>query len=263
MRKNLFKLSTLAFLLLFAFVGCKKNDTMKGKVAIQFKANSGARTAAPERANAPLVFDGGLEVSSFKLNITEIEFDLADDDELVAEYNGTFSSDDEVELRGPFEVDLLLDGELQTQTLLNNLDIPMAKYEEIEFDLEKSKNSNSLLNGLSVRIEGKINGVPFVFSSDKEFDFEIEFDQPFSPGDNAGVVINFYVNSFFQAIVANYDLTQATPNADGIIVITYNENDNKTNNYQLGKVIWELMDDMFDCDDYDNDFDDNDDDDDN
>jgi len=57
------------------------------------------------------------------------------------------------------------------------------------------------------------------------------------------------VNTFFQAIAANYDLAQVTPNADGVIVITYNENDDKANHYELGKVIWDLMDDMFECDD--------------
>lgn len=250
MRKNFLKLSALAFLLLFALVSCEKHNVAKSKVAIRFKANGSAKVAAPEQSKAPSIFSGGLEVNSFKLNIAEIEFDLADDDELVAEFNGTFSSDDEVKLRGPFEVDLLLNGELQTQMLLNNLDIPIAKYEEIEFDLEKSKNAGSPLNGQSVRIEGSINNTPFVFSSDKRFDFEVEFNPPFTPDNNAGgVVISFYVNTFFETIAANYDLTQVTPNADGVIVITYNENDDKSNNYQLGKVIWDLMDDMFDCDD--------------
>lgn len=250
MRKNFFKLSTLALMMLFVFFGCnKKDDTLKGKVAIQFRANSSTYPHSTERANAPLKFGDILEVNSFKLNITEIEFDLEDDDDLVAEYNGAFSSDDDIKLRGPFEVDLLLNGKLQTQTLLNNLDLPKARYEEIEFDIDKNRNSNSPLYGQSVRIEGKINGTPFIFSSNKDFDVEVDFDKPFIPGDKAGVIIDFYVNIFFERILVEYDFSQTfRTNADGVIMITHNDNDDKLNHYQLGKVIWDLLDDMFDCD---------------
>lgn len=186
------------------------------------------------------------------MNIAEVEFDFADD----SGYTGTYSSDDEFELKGPFEVDLVENGMLQTQTILQ-VDIPKAKYDEIEFELEKSRKSDSPLYKQTVRIEGTISGTPFVFTTDKEFDFEIEFDKPFVLDENAGVVINFHVNSFFEAIVSGTDLTQLDVNSDGIIMITYNENDNKQNNYGFGKKIWDLMDDMFDCDD-DNDDDDND-----
>lgn len=267
MKKNLFKLSTWAILLLFTFTACNESDNLldgveTGKVAIQFKAASSPKLrSATEAESRALIFKEILEVSSFKVNITEIEFDFDDDDDLSYKFNGSFSYDDDIKLRGPFEVDLIANGELQTQTLIQNLNLPKAKFEEIEFDLKKSKNKNSALYGQTIRIEGKIMGKPFVFSSNKEFDFEVEFDKPFVPGDNAGVIINFRINSFFEALLRDYDFTQEfTVNSDGVIEITYNEDDNKSKYYKLGKKFWDLMDDMFDCDDFGDD--DNDDDDD-
>lgn len=263
MKKNLFKLSTWAILLLFTFVACDKNDDVlngveTGKVAVQFKAtNAPILKSVSEGETRSLIFDEILEITSFKVNITEIEFDFDDDDDMAIEFNGSFSSDDDFKLRGPFEVDLISNGQLQTQTLLKGLNIPKGKYEEIEFDLEKSKNKSSALYNKTVLIKGKIMGKEFVFSSNKEFDFEVEFDKPFVPGDNAGVVVNFHINSFFTSMLKKYNFKQEFKvNSDGVIVITYNEDDDKTNYYDLGKKIWELMDDMFDCDDFDDNFDD-------
>lgn len=243
-KKNLLNLSVLAMLLLFVFVACDKNEfdgVDKGKVAVQFRATNAKTTkGGGDRA---LVF-GDMEVKSFQMNIAEIEFDFDDD----VEYNGTYSSDDELELRGPFEVYLVENGMLQTQTILQ-VDIPKTKYDEIEFELEKSRKSNSPLYKQTVRIEGNISGTPFVFTTDREFDFEIEFDKPFVLDEKAGVIINFHINSFFGAIIAGTNLSRLDVNNDGIIMITYDDDDNKQNNYEFGKKIWNLMDDMFDCDD--------------
>lgn len=249
MKKNLFKTSALAILLFFVFVSCNKNEVLdgvdKGKVSVQFKA---VNTSTAKGVMSAMSF-GAIEVSSFKMNIAEIEFDFADE----STPHTTFSYTDDPKLRGPFEVDLIANGELQTQILLQNLDIPIEKYEEIEFDLEKSTTTTSPLYNQTVRFEGTINNTPFVFTTNKEFDFEIEFNTPFVPGDNSGVTINFHIKKFFDAVVASYDLTQLAVNSDGIIMITYNENDNQQNNYAFGKKIWNLLDDMFDCDDDDND----------
>ena len=247
----------------FAFVGCDDDvldgvDT--GKVAVQFKATDALATKSSiENGTRSLSFDNLLNVTSFKINVSEIEFDFDDDDDLAYKFGGSFSYDDDVKLRGPFEVDLISNGTLQVETLLSGLQLPKASFEEIEFEMNKSRNSSSAMFGQTIRIEGDVMGVPFIFASNKEFDFEVEFDRPFIPGDNAIVAVNFYVNRLFSKAISGIDFTQAVDyNKNGIIEIYYNDDDDRSYNYQLGKRIWDLLDDIIDCDDFDDDDDDDD-----
>lgn len=244
----------IAMILPIAFVGCNNDDDpLKGidseKVAVQFRATDGTKTkSAFEGETRGLIFDDLITVTSFKINVEEIEFDFDDDDKWAHKFGGTYSYNNDIKLRGPFEVDLISKGELQVKTLLSGLKLPKAKFDEIEFEMKKSKNKSSSLYNQSILIEGKILGKPFVFASNKEFDFEIEFKKDFIPGESLGVTVDFHVNQLFYKAISGIDFTKAIDiNFNGVIEIYYNEDDDKSHNYEIGKKIWELLNDIIDC----------------
>lgn len=244
-------------LLSVAFIGCEQNDDLKGidskKVAVQFRADNGATTRSAVPGDTRLVYDDVVNVANFKINVAEIGFDFDDDfeedDKYITLFGETYSSDDELELRGPFEVDLILNGALQANMLFTGLELPNVPFDEIEFEMKKNRIENSVLYNQTVLIDGEIEGVPFIFSSDKEFDFEIEFDQPFVPGEDLGVAVDFHVNQLFTRSLSGIDFSVAVPDNDGVIRIYYNEESEPSSlNYTLGKTIWERFDKIIDCD---------------
>lgn len=256
MKKKLLQIFTFSMALPFAFVGCETDTSQEmdsAKVAVQFRASNGPVTkSAVQGETRVLLFDNLVNVTTFKVNVGEIEFDFDDafddDDKLTAQYGETYSSDDEIELKGPFEVDLVANGVLQVETLFTGLELPQTSFEEIEFEMQKNRNTASSMYQQTIRIEGEIDGTPFIFASDKEFDFEIEFDEPFVPGEDLGVAVDFYVNKLFTYSLSGIDFTQAVPDNDGVIRIYYNEDDEQSVNYLLGKKIWDWMDDIIDSD---------------
>lgn len=264
MKQNLFKVFAMAMLLPVAFISCEQNDDLEGvdskKVAVQFRADNGTTTRIAAQGETRLVYDDVVNVVNLKINVAEIEFDFdddfEDDDKYVTLFGETYSSDDEMELKGPFEVDLVLNGALQTNTLLTGLELPNVPFDEIEFEMKKNKNESSLLYNQTILIDGEIAGVPFIFSSDKEFDFEIEFDQPFVPGEDLGVVVDFHINQLFTRSLSGIDFSAAVPDNDGVIRIYYNEESEPSSiNDALGELIWKRFDDIIDCD-FDDDHDD-------
>jgi len=263
MKKSMLKGMAVAIVLPFAFIGCENDNPLEGidseKVAVQFRATNGTVTkSAVQGETRALLFDNLVNITTFKINVGEIEFDFDDDDKWAYKFGGSYSYDDDIKLKGPFEIDLISKGTLQVKTLFTGLELPKAKFEEIEFKMKKNRDKNSLMYNQTIRIEGDILGIPFIFASDKEFDFEIEFDKPFIPGENLSVIVDFHVNQLFSHSLSGIDFSKAIDyNKNGIIEIYYNDDDNQSYNYLLGKKIWEWFYDIIDCD-----FDDDDDDDD-
>ena len=104
-----------------------------------------------------------VDLNSFIVNFKEIELELQDNDlddddmDNNSDANGFYDSDDDIELEGPFEIDLLAANSVQ----LVNIEIPNGIYEEIEFEFDKSENPESDLFAESMELKGEINGVPF------------------------------------------------------------------------------------------------------
>lgn len=168
--------------------------------------------------------ENAVTVTDFKINLKEIEFELDDDfyDDDDDDYgDGFYDDDDEFELKGPFELDLL-----SGQTTITSINIPNGVYEEVEFEMAKSTNSESELFNKSVLIKGTIGSTPFVFWHNIDEDFEIDYEdagQNLVISDNsATIVIDFNLD----AVLANVDLSNATDdNGDGLIEISPNDTD--------------------------------------
>jgi hypothetical protein len=146
-------------------------------------------------------------------------FDDSDDDDPSNSYGG----DDEFELAGPFEINLL---DAETTTIVN-VDIPQGIYEEVEFKMERSNNFNSVLYQKSILITGTLNGTPMTFFHTFEEDFEVDYEdasQNLIIGDsnNNEVTFNFDLNAVVNAV----DFSSATDgNADGEIEISPSDTD--------------------------------------
>ena len=167
-------------------------------------------------------------LESFKINITEIEIEFDDDDPMFE--TDTFATD--LELKGPFEVDLMKDGNTLATYIASNVELPPAAYDEIEFEFDKNKYSNSEMFGKTIEIKGTINNIPFIFWTDEEFEVEIEFDDPiyFYEDVKAAITVSFNLNTLFDLAHSGIDISAALDgNNDGLIEIYEGDNDGNSN----------------------------------
>ena len=214
--KNL-KLSLFALGMASVFVACSDDDPTPdltdgyGRLGISARASYTPLKPGDGAQQSTVV-----ELSSFRVNFTEIELEY---DDIIGDDN-FYGSDDEIELKGPFELELLS----ATPIHFVDIQLPNGKLEEIEFEFDKSKNPQSELFKQSMRMEGTINGVPFVFWHDFEEEIEVEFEDGQSPivilNDENGLVINFDLNAVLNA-TPSVDLSLAVDgNDDGVIEIS-------------------------------------------
>jgi len=233
--KTLNLMKTVVILSLLAiFSSCSKDDDeVKNKTAIKFQATYPTSKSADLKST--LV--DGIALESFKINIAEIEFEFDDDDPLFDD--DSIATD--YELDGPFEIDLMVDGNPLETIIVNNVELPAAAYDEIEFEFDMNKNRNSELYGKTTIIKGTIDGTPFIFWSDDEIEMEIEFDELFYLEDaaNAMLTVSFDLGALFNPALGGINISSATDgNQDGVIEIHHDDPDGNSN---LAKLIWKRM----------------------
>lgn len=222
----------IALLVVFeAMVSCSGDDSSNSSTAGDVKISARA-TYNPSAGRRSDVID----ITSFKVNIREIEFEVADStgNHHHYEHNGHdnghhdghddhhfFNSDDSTELQGPWEFDLL------NQTVpLATLTVPNGTYEEVEFKMTPSQVTTSPIYNKTVEITGTINGTPFVFWHNLNEKFEIDYedagqDLVITTG-TYDVVFNFDLN----AILSHIDLSAAVDgDGDGTIEIGPDDTD--------------------------------------
>ncbi|MBO3097455.1 DUF4382 domain-containing protein [Gelidibacter sp. DF109] len=198
------KFGVVALSLATVFTACSSDDDAT-------KApNQGNLKIAAKASYIPVANRGtdNVNLGKFLVNFKEIELELQD---------GFYDSDDDIELKGPFEIDLLSGNSIQ----LVDIEIPNGIYEEIEFEFDKSENPNSDLFGKSMQLTGEINGQAFVFWHDFEDEIEIDYEDSEQKliinNDTKEVVINFDLN----AVLGMVDLSTATDgDGDGVITIS-------------------------------------------
>lgn len=202
------KFGVVALSLTTVFMACSSDDDVKNP-------DQGYLKIAAKASYTPAASRGAdhVSLSNFLINFKEIELEIA---------NAHYNSDDEIELKGPFEMDLLASNAVQ----LVDIEIPNGIYEEIEFEFDKSKNQNSELLGKSMLLKGQINGVDFIFWHDFEDEIEIDYEdanqQLVIDNDTKEVLIDFDVN----AVLGMVDLSSATDgDGDGLITISPQDTD--------------------------------------
>ncbi|MFO7923074.1 MAG: hypothetical protein R6U58_05215 [Bacteroidales bacterium] len=218
----LFKKSILFLFALALLSSCSKDDIEKGGVGFLFKAiylNPGSSASLKSAsASNEEELSNSVIVETFKINISEIELEFDDDDPLFA--TDSFASD--IELEGPFEIDLMLEGMALEAFIADNVELPVAAYEEIEFEFEENENSISEMFKKTILVKGTIDGTPFVFWHDEDFDMEIEFDNTvhLDEAKQAIITVSFDIVSMFDPSNGGVDISAAMDeNQNGIIEI--------------------------------------------
>jgi hypothetical protein len=218
------------------WVSCEKDDGLKdGNTALKFKGVY--NSTMPTKSSALT----GVAIESFTINIEEIEFEFDDDNN----NNGLTYS--EIKLKGPFEIDLVKDGQGQVVTLINGLNLPETGYDEIEFEFDKNENPISEMYKKTVLIKGTINGTPFIFFTDEEFEMEIEFEDPvdLSEVESAVIMVSFDVQALFDPAQGGIDISNAKDgNGNGIIEIYEDDPDG---NEDLAEKIEDRLDDIIEA----------------
>ncbi|SEB76541.1 hypothetical protein SAMN04489761_1703 [Tenacibaculum sp. MAR_2009_124] len=236
-------LKTACLLTAMAFVGisCSKNEDVpndKGSLSVSAKStlNQTAGRSATDQTD--------FEITKFLLNVKEfeLELDVEDNEDSAAnddqwDDDGVLGFDDEIELNGPFEINLL-----ENQVTFLDVELPTGQFEELEFKFAPSTNENSLLFEKSILIKGNIQGTPFIFWHNFEEEVEIDFENPeldiqVSQVEES-IVIDFDLNQVFD-LTTGVDLTTATDgNNDGTIEISPSDADG---NNQLADAIVEAI----------------------
>lgn len=228
------------FTLLILMVSCS-NDSENNSNKVNVVARATYTPALNRSASNNTVV-----LNSFKINLREIEFKLAetgnDDANGDSDHDGYYDSDEEFELYGPFELDLLNQNAPVTSVI-----VPNGTYEEVEFKLHKSTDNASPMYNKSIEIKGTINGTPFVFWHDIDEDFEIDYED---------INQNLVINNNSYDLVFNFDLNQVLSlvdlssavdgDGDGLIEIGPNDTDG---NQSLANQIANSIEDSCDLDD--------------
>ncbi len=245
---------TAMFLML---VSCEKDADLRPDYNTRIIAEAYYQQAGLKKS---VYSDTEIILESFSIVVEEIEFEFDDDEKEMRDDD--YVSD--IELTGPFELELLDNGESLDQVLAK-VTLPEGSYQEVEFEIETGSNPASDMYQKSVKITGTIDGTPFMFWTDETDEIELEFE-----GSNqltidgvreAIVTLSFDLSTIFAVSEGGVHLSNLSDSdGDGIIEIDP-ESDDGYSDY--ADDIWERLDDGIEAlEDYFTDRDDDDDDDD-
>lgn len=246
--------TVIGIILLFLVVTSCSTDSASSDTTMKIVARATYDNTAGKVTPTGEVINSTVVLTSFKINIREIEFEFAESDDNDDndddnggnngddDNDGFYDGDDEVELRGPWELDLL------NQTApVTTVTIPNGTYEEVEFKLNRSNVSTSPMFNRTVEIRGTIDGTPFVFWHSFEEDFEIDYE------DNAQNLVvsnnsfDLILNIDLNLLMSQVDLSSAVDgDGDGVIEIGPNDTDG---NNSLANSINDRIEDCTDMDD--------------
>ncbi|WP_281980282.1 hypothetical protein [Tenacibaculum mesophilum] len=210
LQKTVLLLSATSLMLLGT--SCTSEDGNNENLRIKASSNNTFNQSKQASKN---VNNAEVTISEFKLNITEIELEF-DDKYQDAMNDSIISSDDEIELRGPFQLDLLTG-----TSNITTLELPKADYEEIEFEFDKNTDESSDMFNKTVVVKGTINTVPFIFWHDFEEEIEVDFENEATDIIVSEGLTEVTINFDLDAMLSQVDLSSAIDgNGDGTIEIS-------------------------------------------
>lgn len=212
--KNLnLKLICILSLLIFS---CSDNND-DGGINLTFGAvnsNSSKLTTSLKTSATEVIF------TDFKISIRDVVFKNDDD------INSSLDTD-EIQFRGPYQIDLLDNTNALSQTI-GNAFVPDGKYKELRFKFHKDEDlpvTDDLFDK-SIYIKGTIDGVPFVFWHDTSENLDVgRSTGVLVQGNTVNFTVQFNISQFMNSL-NQIDLSQATDNNnDGLIEIFPNDED--------------------------------------
>ena len=222
------------------FVACNNDDpAVNGTVNLRMNASSSTGSTINGRTKTTTV------ITDFKISIREIEFEFDEDD---AHFTTDSSFNDDVKLKGPFVLNVL-EQTAFVEELITTVNVPNARYEEVEFKLHKNSEAGDMY-GKSIWITGTIDGKPFIFWHDTDEEFEIDFENAATDivinANTASLAINFQLERLFSAVKGGVNLSMAADgDGDDVIEINPGSLDND-GNQDLADAIKTLLEDAAD-----------------
>jgi hypothetical protein len=246
--KKLIVIIVVALMAGFTF-SCKMDDPSQSKVQIVVKSTfEKSSLSKSELTETISVSKSGTNVASaisldkFLINIKNIDIEL--DDECNDDCNDDCNDpddedkggddcddilDDEIEIAGPFLIDLL-SPKAADGLPVASMDLPNAAYDEIEFELDRYKSDNPKeVHDRSIYISGTLDGKPMEMWYTGDYDFKVEFpdttDHLNLTGDDLKLYLDFHINNMLSSL-NKADLSSATDgNKNGIIEIGSDDTD--------------------------------------
>lgn len=203
-------------LLLFALIGwgtlgaCDDGTGPGTSISLSVtvpQANGAQSSASP--AMFDLVYADGtttLTLTSVELVLREIELEHVDDESCDSTFEGPDDNCEEFEA-DPRVLPLPMDG--TTEAVVSISDVPAGLYDELEIEVHKVSTdpedegilaSRPDLADVSIRVEGDVDGTPFVFTTGVEEEFEFVLSPPIDPSAGpVNVTLSVDVESWFRA----------------------------------------------------------------
>lgn len=214
------KYSILFFSTMTLFMGsCSSDEIDDSRIRLKVAVSNAGGTTSKSvsftgKNNENVIF------TDFRISIRDVVFKNDDDP------NSSLDTD-EIQFRGPYQIDLLNGSDAITQTI-GDVIVPDGTYKELRFKFHKDEGlpTTDNLYDRSIYIEGTINDIPFIFWHDTSENLDV--------GRSTGVqvsggVINFTVDfnmDQFLNSLKQIDLSLALDgNENGTIEIFPNDQD--------------------------------------
>ena len=199
-----------------AIISCSKNES-GGGIKLSFSAihSNASKMATSQKAlNSNVVF------TEFKISIRDVVF--KNDDDPTSDL-----ATDEIQFRGPYQIDLLKDENALSQTI-GDAFVPDGLYKEMRFKFHKDEDlpATDKLFDKSIYVEGTINDIPFVFWHDTSENLDVGRDTGvLVENGTVNFTVQFDISQFLNSL-NQIDLSLATDsNDDGLIEIYPNDED--------------------------------------
>jgi len=216
MKTMIFKTVILAAIIItsISFTGCQKDTNDVPQIGLKFNT-----------VTTPIPLNGGLKSSqqvkelqftSGFITLREVEFEVETDN-------------DSIEIEFELELNTQIDFATgETDPDISFVEIPAGTYNEMEVEIELQDEGDSpamVLNGTYVDAEGVSHPVRFEYNSGETFEVEKEGTITFATNESVLAQVTFDPTVWF-AEVSNEQLSQATKDNDGVIVISSTQNPN-------------------------------------
>lgn len=231
---KIFRSVLFAVLGLATFASCSSDDD--DNIIPEGEKSSVQVVLRSTMSDAPATYaaedESPLNLEHLFINIAEIEFDVADDMEGLLP-GGIYT---DVELEGPFPIDLLSEKAMNGWTL-STTTVPNGTYEEIEFEFDVFEDTENedfdKLVGNTIYASGSFDlgeaVIPFIIESDEELEIELEYENTplVLDGDKSKVFIDLKLNEVAAELMGNIlEFADAEMEEDGTILINKDKNSN-------------------------------------
>lgn len=212
----IFKTGILAAIVIayLTFTSCQKDSNLDPQIGLKFKTVTASFPVNGDLKSTQQAKE--LEFTSGFITLSEVSFEVETDD-------------DSIEIEFEIEQNTIMDFATgETDPDISYVEIPAGTYNEMEVELElqdEGDNPSMVLHGTYVDTEGASHPVRFEFNSGETFEVEKEGTITLTTNESVLAQITFDPTVWF-AEVSNEQLSLATKDNDGVIVISETQNAN-------------------------------------